>query len=183
MGPDAAAEIAGRLNPKSSAWLKIPGGIPIYSQADISGALGFLKLERHRLWIHVAYAHHLDFYRDLKLLILTDIVNKYAHEQWDNKPGMLSKLIDAAVLEVLQSPVCLTCNGQKSLLVDAKAVTCETCKGSGMERKSDYWRAAICDIHRELWKRHWRERYSLVIDIVRGLDYSAKHAFAHRLTM
>ena len=182
MGPDAAAEIAGRLNAKASAFEKIPGGIPTYSQTDISGALGFLKLERHRLWIHVAYAHHLDFYQDLKTLILTDIVNQYAHEQWDNRPGMLGKLIDAAVLETLQTPVCMTCNGQKSVLVDSRQVTCENCKGSGMERKSDYWRASVCEIHRELWKRHWRDRYSYVLDIVRGLDYAAKSAFANRLT-
>src|SRR3990172_7609388 len=141
MSPDSAAEIAGRLNAKSSSPLKIAGGIPAFDQADISGALGLLKVERHRLWIHVAYAHHLQFYQELKRLILTDIVNQYAHERWDNRPGMLSKLIDAAVLETLQSPVCMTCNGQRSLLVDARPVVCEVCNGSGLERKSDYWRA------------------------------------------
>jgi len=183
LNPDSAAEIAGRLNAKSSSYLKIAGGVPAFDQSDISGALGFLKVERHRLWIHVAYAHHLQFYTDLKRLILTDIVNQYVHERWDNRPGMLSKLIDAAVLETLQTPVCMTCNGQKSLLVDARSVICDSCKGSGLERKSDYWRAKMCEIHRELWKRHWKNRYSQVLDIVRGLDYAAKQAFANRLTM
>ena len=182
MNPDAAAELAGRLNAKASSPIKIAGGIPAFTQNDIAGALGFLKLERHRLWIHVAYAHHLDFYRDLKRLILTDIVNQYAQERWDNRPGMLSKLIDTSVLETLASPVCLTCNGQRSLLVDSRPVVCEDCRGSGMERKSDYWRAKMCEIHRELWKRYWKERYSLILDIVRGLDYGAKQAFASRLT-
>ena len=183
MGPDSAAEIAGRLNPKASSFHKIPGGFQTLTTDDIAGALGFLKLERHRLWIHVAYAHHLDFYHDLKRLILTDIVNQFSHERWDNRPGMLSSMIDAAVLETISTTVCMTCNGQKSLLVDARAVTCDSCKGSGMERKSDYWRANMCHIHRELWKRHWRDRYNQILDIVMGLDYASKHAFAHRLTL
>ena len=181
MGPEAAAEIAGRLNPKIGKPERLPTGIPKYTQEDIAGAIGLIKIERYRLWIHVAYAHHINFYQDLQREILTEIVNKYAQEKWDNRPGMLSKLIQTSVLEVLQSPVCLTCNGQKSRLVDSRAITCDSCGGSGTERKSDYWRASMCEIHRELWKRHWRTRYGNVLDIVRGIDYGAKHALSHRL--
>lgn len=183
MNPDFAAELAGRLNPKICKIDRTPTGKPIYSAEDISGAIGLIKIERYRLWIHVAYAHHLQFYQSLHREILTDIVNKYAHEKWDNRPGMLSKLIQTSVLETLQTPVCMTCNGQKSILVDSRPVICDSCKGSGTDRKSDYWRASMCEIHRELWKRHWKSRYENVLDIVRGIDYGAKQALCHRLTL
>ena len=183
MGPDAAAEIAGRLNPKIGKLERLPTGIPKFTQEDISGAIGLIKIERYRLWIHVAYAHHLQFYPALQREILTDIVNKYHQERWDNRPGMLSKLIQTSVLEVLQTPICMTCNGQKSILVYSRPVVCDSCGGSGTDRKSDYWRASMCEIHRELWKRHWKSRYNNVLDIVRGIDYGAKHALSHRLTV
>lgn len=182
MQPDSAAELAGRLNAKTNNFQRLPTGIPQYTAQDIAQALGLIKLERYRLWIHVAYGHQIQFYPDLKREILIEIVNQFANEHWNNRPGMLGSLINTAVLEVLQAPVCLTCNGQKSVMIASKAVTCDSCKGSGIERFSDYWRAKHSDIHRQLWKRHWRDRYTKILEIVRAIDSGAKGALSNRLT-
>lgn len=181
MKADTAAELAARLNAKVSSWSTIPNGRPVYTPSDIATALGLLKSERQRLWIHVAYCRQIESYRDLKLLMLEDIVNRYHHEHWQNNPNMLYHMIDTAVLEVLQAVDCPTCNGRKSRLIDSKFITCEACTGSGVKRASDYWRSSMCEIHRELWKRHWRDRYQIILDDVRGLDWAAKNAFAGNL--
>jgi hypothetical protein len=179
MHPDSAAEIAGRLNPKIGKVDRTPTGVPQYTQEDIAGALGLLKVEKYRLWIHVAYSRHLNFYPQFKESIHNDISERL----YSRKPHMVDKLIDCSVLEVLQSPLCPTCNSQKSVLINSKAVTCESCKGSGVVRKSDYWRSSICQVHRQIFKRHWRKQYDDVLDIVRGIDYGAKQALSYRLTV
>lgn len=192
MNRDLAAELAGRLNPSVQRFTVGIGGIPEYPQDVIGMALGMVKDETQRLWIRVIYAKHLDHEQALKRHILMRVVDMAAPERWQiERPGTLRILIELAIQDVSGNSICFRCNGQKYIILTqamadqigdgtkaGQSVVCPNCEGMGYKSKDHKNYASSAGIHHELWKRHWRARYSRILDIIREVDYDAKRSFA-----
>lgn len=203
MKAQTAAELVGRLNPRSTA-LEVSGkNIFALTSLDVAAAIGMMKLELDRLWLHVIYAHHTNLADKLEISLLEHVVNGVYHERWPTiQPGFLRGMIWTSVAECVSQPICPTCNGAKQTLINqeeadylntrtgmqykaGQPVLCEGCDGGGFSRKSNYWRSQMCGMHHDLWSRNkpsWNDRYERALDLVRLVDDRAKGAVGARLS-
>jgi hypothetical protein len=179
MKPDTAAEIVGRLNPKAHSWDNIPTSKQFITQSDIAAAIGMLPREVDRLFVRVFFAHHEQFIQALEREFLEIVVNTFHMERWVNQPGFITKMIRTAMYENARQSMCLTCNGQKSNInQEGKSEICQVCKGSGYKPMTNYRRATLLGIHHEILKRHKRQQYEKVLEIVRDCQDRSMRSLA-----
>jgi len=189
MSPDKAAELCGAMNPQIGGLLSDPANM-----IDIAHGIGKLATERNRLWLRVIYAKHETWRPELERLILMAVVDMGAPEKWHiERPHFLRDMVKMAMDEVEKPTICNRCNGQKKVILSedvakqvknpslsGKPIVCPKCNGSGYKPKPN--RYILLSVPETTYRRVWADRYNRILDIIRGIDGTAKSALAHRLS-
>lgn len=136
----AIAATLARLNSKSNIFDPLPpGGIPEITTHDIAAAIGMAKIPKGAAYLlRVKWARQHEYLSDLTACLYTACSDERDYDVYTRKrshyPGLVFDLTRMAVAEYcITSHICLTCQGRKEAVVNAKKVKCGGCGGSGLK--------------------------------------------------
>jgi predicted RNA-binding Zn-ribbon protein involved in translation (DUF1610 family) len=99
---------------------------------------------------------------------ITGLTARYRHRYKPELPGMAQKLVEQALSEFL-GPVCQTCQGTASRMLEGLKVMCPTCGGTTLKRYTDEERSGRMQLSLGLVKR-MSSRLSWLAGELGGLD-------------
>lgn len=180
-----ARELLALLTCRVQRFHLAPGGIPNLTAEDIAHALGTIKNENARLYVHVKFAGQTELSDDLACAIRRHVM-LYMLDKWRvrriPRPGFLLDLARLAVMEATDPLTCTTCGGVPTrTTVSGKMVTCADCN-NGRRKINAVDRALFVGISESSWSDLWSDRYrDMQIETVDKWEDIALGALAKRL--
>jgi hypothetical protein len=154
------AKLAGRLNPKVSAWT-IGLGPPVLSNDDILLALSLISSSGARLLGRVMYAGQQVYAHDLVLCLALELTGK---ARVPDRPGdELYAVCQTGVREYTRVKQCPICRGQEGIPDPQRPeliVVCPQCQGMGPRAWGEATRARSSNMGRRFWANRWAAFYA-----------------------
>lgn len=157
------------LTDKTQHFHPAPGGIPMFTQDDVAGALGMIKQHDAALFGRIKYAKQTEYIKKLEKAVTLDIRWMGIEKQWRiHKKGICRSLARLAIVEHVNPMRCFRCKGVGERMVRNVRVECPTCFGTKRFRLTRRMYCEALGIDKHTWDRLWRERYRC--DILPILD-------------
>lgn len=100
---------------------------------------------------------------------------------WPMDPGMLARIREAALDEMIEPNHCATCKGLGELMLDGRVVECEACDGRGHAPISDRKRADRVGRDESTYRLTWRGAYEFAHAVLAQAERRAARELAERL--
>ena len=101
---------------------------------------------------------------------------------WRSGPAFAVKLSELAMQEAVGSDRCRRCNGRGTIYTGYKTIDCFSCQGSGVQKKTELYRAKFMGIHRNAWHRYWKYRFrSHILGIFDVFEFEISKQLDRRL--
>ena len=145
---------------------------PRRSWEDMCFALAGLDRITAR-YARLKYANETSHYAELSNYVCKEVVKIAKEQGWKHRPkGSRSndppvgvdelfafRLAELALQENVGSDRCRRCNGRGTIHTGYKSMDCFSCKGSGILRRTEDYRAKFMGINRATWHRLWKYRF------------------------
>lgn len=150
-----------RLSGGSITGPKMPGGVPVITEAEIQGAMGGLSdLQRNILmlsWCGDRSSFHPALRAALVVFSDDERIQSWRQKRNGHKPGLLQAFIAVSLAEVSMPEMCRKCQGTGTVA----ASDCPRCEGSGRKAMPQREKVAIASnyvrMSQPTWSRYTRE--------------------------
>lgn len=159
-----SAKVISLLTYKVQSLAASPPGYGGLTQADVAYALGRVYHKGAGLLLRIKYADQREFLNQLESRLLRDVRREAMRERWRiHKPQVLEKLVQIAIIELVNPMRCIRCKGREYVRRQNLWVVCRYCEGSGRLRLPNRYIYSFVGLDKRAWDRMWRERYTNVI--------------------
>lgn len=90
--------------------------------------------------------------------------------------GHIESLVDLLMGDIIRTPRCLRCKGNKYVVIDNLKVVCDACKGTGLRKTSAVKIGQACNVPERSARRNLQDPYFKIVQEYRYHELNAQEA-------